>query len=73
MLTHRLDRFTAVTGLGHDRDVRFGPEDHPEAGAHESFVVGEDDPDGHDDDVRGNRARMTNPPPGRTSVSSRPS
>lgn len=39
------DRLVAVLGLSHDLDVRLGLQDHPEAGAHELLVVGDEDSD----------------------------
>ena len=39
------DRLVAVLGLGDDLDVALGLQDHPEAGAHELLVVGDEDPD----------------------------
>ena len=39
------DRLEAVLGLGDDLDVALGLQDHPEAGAHELLVVGDEDPD----------------------------
>ena len=39
------DRLVAVLGLGDDLDVTLGLQDHPEAGAHELLVVGDEDPD----------------------------
>ena len=41
----RADRLAAVGGLADDLDVGLGVEDHPEAGAHERLVVGEQDAD----------------------------
>ena len=73
MLAHRLHGLAPVARFGHDRDVQFGAQDHPKTRPDESLIVGEDDADGHGDVVvNGNRARITKPPPGRTSVSSRP-
>ena len=42
-----VDGLRAVAGLGDDSDLRVGLEDHPEAGAHECLVVGDQDADGH--------------------------
>ena len=42
-----VDGLRAVAGLGDDADLRVGLEDHPEAGADERLVVGDQDADGH--------------------------
>jgi hypothetical protein len=46
MLTHQLDGFPAVTGLGHHRDARLGVEDHLQAAADHPLIVGDQDRDG---------------------------
>ena len=53
--THGLDRLRAVRRLGDDAQVGLGLEDHPEAGAHERLVVGDEDVDAHAGDRHSER------------------
>ena len=41
------DRLVAVCGLAHDLEVGLDLEDHPEPGAHQGLVVGDEDADRH--------------------------
>ena len=75
-----LDRLEAVGGLADDVEVVLGVEDHPEAGAHERLVVG--DQDAHrahaaastvvSSATSGSFARIRKPPPRRRPASSSP-
>ena len=64
------DRVGAVPGLADDLHVRFGVENHPEPGAHQGLIVGEQDPDHASS--RGMAAWTRNPPPAFGPTVSRP-
>ena len=71
-----VDRLRAVGGLADDVDVVLGVEDHPEAGADERLVVGDQDRGCSCgllvSACRGMRARTANPPPSRRPADSSP-
>jgi hypothetical protein len=67
-LARQRDRLAAVGGLGDHVDAGLGVEDHPEPGADELLVVGDEDPDAH----LGSTAVTVHPRPGLGPASSVP-
>src|SRR5512132_243054 len=70
----RTYRVGAVDRLADDLDVLLGVEDQAEPAAHQRLIVGDHDPDRHDDPscASGISAWTANPPPWRIPVSSTP-
>ncbi len=65
--------FGAVGRLAHDLDVGLRVEDHPEPGAHELLVVGDEHAHAHvDQPERGSAAVTAHPPPGAAPASQVP-
>src|SRR3990172_1019578 len=61
---HQADGLGTVGTLADDAQVGLAVEDHPQPGAGQRLIVGDDDVDGHDDPTANGRVASTrNPPP----------